>query len=832
MNSTYLVSIILMLGCGGHPNNTVDDSTRSNSKSGVGIDPKFKITKKEDKTYLVADGVDSITFDVIGDADLYYSKGNNEVLLNGNSFASTGAGEYRVYGKKGNKKTNSFKIISVTKVDLTDDNRQVRRRSDKTKVRISDDKVPFQVFYQGTQLEKWEDIFEIDDSNPTVQLQLNGRSLGEIEFYLHNFNVGFVDTDGNKQNFSQHQMLFDQNLQYKISLLNDNDVSDVDVKFKYNNQTTKIEGKADINDITALGKGRIQIVGHIVQEHNGSSIDIQTNTLQLNIYPNLGEHSCGTLEAGQMSQKFEMDIAPFKLTEYSKDSTAYENIQSSQKSDLVYSHEIVIIPIDGKFQVTPLFLQSGEKDISVKIDDFKVGSIKVTFNNNFQADIEPDKWPGISNPGASCYFNTASKMLCSLISPKAKDKDFTKATRGFFHAIRSGQKSGFVGQTGVISERFIIRFMEMFNNEIKARALPNSKSTVFVTNVQHDASEVINHWVDLLGDEATEYFQYRSILHRFNDVRRIGGRGDDGESNELFKRLVLGNDKTEISISNLIDLNKKNEIGEVSNESIDFNTMVVESYREVKEFNDADDQMSLYESNPFSRVYKDDKIGQEIVEYLITHNSAGEVEPRENGSEYVLRNSKANSVIYNDLQQELGRLSHKGYGYNKGPFEKESENTKDKIVKTIQLRDDMEVEVKITRYHKLEGLKEVSFMKLPDNGAPKYLMFTLGRQENNRHFNGRPVVLEEDLNVDFFNSNIQSGDIHMNDDQNAYQTSQPYKLLGYINRSGGSNINGGHYTMDVAYASRWYRHNDSHVGEVSPKLVSTNAATAIYVKVE
>ena len=79
-----------------------------------------------DKSEIVADGTDVVTFNVadskdakVDDAKIYFADTNE--VLEGNTFKTKYAGEYKFYAKRGNEKSNTV-TVTATKAEETPDN--------------------------------------------------------------------------------------------------------------------------------------------------------------------------------------------------------------------------------------------------------------------------------------------------------------------------------------------------------------------------------------------------------------------------------------------------------------------------------------------------------------------------------------------------------------------------------------------------------------------------------------------------------------------------------------------------------------------------------------
>ena len=89
----------------------------------VGVDAVVKETLKlsVDKSEINTDGADIVTFtvkdssDAVIDATIYFADTNE--ALEGNTFKTKYAGEYKFYAKRGNEKSNTITIIAKVKSD-------------------------------------------------------------------------------------------------------------------------------------------------------------------------------------------------------------------------------------------------------------------------------------------------------------------------------------------------------------------------------------------------------------------------------------------------------------------------------------------------------------------------------------------------------------------------------------------------------------------------------------------------------------------------------------------------------------------------------------------
>ena len=167
----------------------------------VSVDPIIKETLKlaADKSEITADGTDAATFTIkdssdksVEDATIYFAETNEP--LEGNTFKTKYAGEYKFYAKRGDEQSNTITITA--KADGDDDNGNNNGQEPEDKEIIlsvapatieanGSDKVVFSLKVDGNEV----DDFEV--YNATGDTKLAGKEFSTTEAGTYSFYAMF-----------------------------------------------------------------------------------------------------------------------------------------------------------------------------------------------------------------------------------------------------------------------------------------------------------------------------------------------------------------------------------------------------------------------------------------------------------------------------------------------------------------------------------------------------------------------------------------------------------------------------------------------------------------
>ena len=164
----------------------------------VSVDPIIKETLKlaADKSEITADGTDAATFTIkdssdksVEDATIYFAETNEP--LEGNTFKTKYAGEYKFYAKRGNEQSNTITITA--KADGGDDNGNNNGQEPEDKEIIlsvapatieanGSDKVVFSLKVDGNEVDDF-DVYNAADNTKLAGKEFSTTEAGTYSFY-------------------------------------------------------------------------------------------------------------------------------------------------------------------------------------------------------------------------------------------------------------------------------------------------------------------------------------------------------------------------------------------------------------------------------------------------------------------------------------------------------------------------------------------------------------------------------------------------------------------------------------------------------------------------